>query len=189
MAGSLVKLHEKVWECVHYEKKVLLLQCVKQMFSGIDKAAILRSAVWVLFLVFFTYTPVIVALFVTDKDVLCTYYEMQKAPVSLLVNFGLLGMVVWDYFSVKPTMDIRVTICLFVGLLALFVIFFHANIMFTGTGKSYSDIINNDCLSFIAHFILLLAVGYLKYLSAKEPHEKAAIVVTPVCSETDHLDS
>lgn len=128
-----------------------------------------RALAWVLLLVIFTYTPIVAAAFMKEGDVLAEYFKSQHHAIALFVNIGLLGMVLIDYFSVYPTVDGRLAIILSVGVLALFVIYIHAGIVFYDKGSLYKGIINNRWLSVAAHIVLLLIVGFIKFLSLSKP--------------------
>ena len=124
---------------------------------------------WLGLLVIFTYTPIIAAIFVKNGNIVMEYFNMQHQAISLFVNMGLIGMVLIDYFTTSHSID-RYTMCLiFIGILALFVIYVHTGIIYNGKGGLYTRIINNKWLSFVAHVVLLFVVGIIKYLSMNKP--------------------
>lgn len=139
---------------------------------------ILKALMWLLLLVIFTYTPILVSLLLNNGSVMEAYFNSQHQAISLFINLGLLGMVLIDYFSVFPSIDGKMVVYLSIGVLALFVIYVHSGIIFYGNGYLYKGIINNQWLSVTAHIILLLIVLYIKYLSLSKPN--SYIVATSV---------
>lgn len=141
---------------------------------------IAKTVFWLMLLVLFTYTPLFAEMLKTEGNVLCVYYCMQKEGIALFVNIGLLGMVMIDYFGTKFDINGFRTSLLFLGIIAIFVIYFHSGIMNSNTGDEYVKIVNNNFMSIIAHIILLMIVGYFKFISLMKPVDERSYAATSV---------
>lgn len=141
---------------------------------------IARTLFWLLLLVLFTYTPIFAEMFKKGGDILCAYYMMQKENIALFVNIGILGMVIIDYFGTKLAINGFRTLLLFFGIVAIFVIYIHSGIMYSNAGNDYIKIVNNNCLSMIAHAVLLVIAGYFKYISLMKPKDERSYVATSI---------
>lgn len=141
---------------------------------------IAKTVFWLMLLVLFTYTPLFAEMLKTEGNVLCAYYCMQKEGIALFVNIGLLGMVMIDYFGTKFDINGFRTSLLFLGIIAIFVIYFHSGIMNSNTGDEYVKIVNNNFMSIISHIVLLMIVGYFKFISLMKPVDERSYAATSV---------
>ena len=156
------------------------MHVMRRMKNTDNRMAVLKTLSWVILLAIFTYTTLFAELFKSEGNVLCAYYKMQETEIALLVNLGILGMVMVDYFGTRLGIDGKKTLDVFIGIFAIFIVYIHSGIMSSGTGSSYICIVNNNFLSLVAHLVFLSIASYFKYLSLRKPKEERSFVATTV---------
>jgi len=78
---------------------------VPNWFRHIDLSSVGIAVTWTLFMSFFTYTCCWVALVSTKVPFLNVYSNSQASTISLIVNFGLVLMLVFDYMKSTATLE------------------------------------------------------------------------------------
>lgn len=139
-----------------------------------------KALAWLLLLVIFTYTPVLYALFLKESCLWTEYFTLQGGAFALFVNIGVLGMVMIDFFSVRPSLDASEAVLVFASIFFVFIIYFHSSMVLNGEVAVYKPIINNRWLSPVAHLCFLLIVWYFKFLSIRKPKDRPSIIATPI---------
>lgn len=154
---------------------VLIMGYISKTWSYICsiKRSLPLAFMWMLFMAFFTYTILFVALIEKDVDFASIFYNQQSSYISLFVNFGLVIMLVFDYASSHKTISLSSFILPFIAILLCIVIKGHCDCNMDGTLIKYIWPISYEPLSIIIYVVFLFLIFILKVIS-----------LTPETSET-----
>lgn len=124
------------------------------------------ALLWVCFIVFFTYTTLLVALVEEQTNFIDSFYQEQAKFVSLFVNFGIVFMLVFDVVNCKnSTIKSYEYILPFIAMLLCLIIMAHCKILNIGEGANYVYPINSRYLSIFAFVLYLFCIWFLKILT------------------------
>jgi hypothetical protein len=124
---------------------------------------------YVLLLVFFTYTTIMVEVLKDFHGIWDAYALNQASPFGLLTNFGLLMLMVIDYVSGKSKVEsyslMRMGLCFLVYI----IIFGHAKVVANPIEYSeYKTLLSFPSLFIFLHLLTLAYLVYIKYQTLKE---------------------
>lgn len=110
---------------------------------------------WVCFMMFFTFTDLVVASVYTDIEFQSVFRGLHIRGISLFVNFGLIIMLLFDYSVKYKTMSKEVVWTAILGLMLCISIYFHCRKV---TANAHSALIYPLCLDY---FSIILFVVFM----------------------------
>ncbi len=139
---------------------------------------IFTALLWVCFMIFFTYTTLIVALIETKTDFIKTFHNEQAGFISLFVNFGIIFMLVFDIVSVKGNRINKYDYILpFVAIAFCLIVLAHSRICNLNILGNYICLINSPYLSIIAFVLYILCIWLLKTMALLPPVDNVKKVI------------
>lgn len=133
---------------------------------------------WVLFMIFFTYTDIWVAMVSTDQTLAVEFRKLHIRSVSLLVNFGLVVMLCFDYTSKYKTLHRAFLWVVLAGMLLSLFIYLHCRSVTSGTHTTLCLPFNWENLSLILFVLLMTILFVLKTLVEFSPPLRVSEGVT-----------
>lgn len=135
-------------------------QCYYSICNNIH--AIFLACMWVIFMVFFTYTDLVYELFLDNGDFCNLFYKTQCEYVSLFVNVGIVIMLLFDNHVSNDKLHgvayylpiVAIVLCLFINA--------HCSLHIENELTKFVKPISWECLSIITHIIFLGLVFILK---------------------------
>ena len=117
------------------------------------------ALLWMGFMVFFTYTILLLAIVETDTNFKTVFYEQQSSYISLFVNCGLVLMLVLDYVNSHPR---SITPCSFVlpfiAIMLCLIIKAHCDSNLKDILGNYMWPISSENLSIVAYTLFLITI-------------------------------
>ena len=120
------------------------------------------SLSWLLLIIFFTYTTILAAIFLTEESFDTEYFSCQCMIISMIVNIGLMAMVVFDLMSAGKQLSNLDVFFLLVGICFAVGIYGHAGIMCNNSNGQYTFPLNWKGFSFVLHLLLFIILWRLK---------------------------
>lgn len=124
----------------------------------------LRSLFWVVLMVFFTYTPILISFLMVGDSVDAVYFENQSRRISLFINIGLIVMVFFDYFNSNGQVHLKseFVVLMLIGILLSIAIFFHSDVVYKNKLDRFVSPISWQGLSYLFHLLFLIILWILK---------------------------
>ena len=144
---------------IEYIKKHIVS---KMSYIRSNQRAIRMAASWLLFMLFFTYTSLIVELFEVEGDFLQLFYTEQRKYVSLFVNTGIVIMLLFDYSACEVSLSPKSYRLPFVAIVCCLALMAHCDLKMENQISQYRFPINLDYLSVIIYGFFVLLVYQLK---------------------------
>ncbi len=120
------------------------------------------SLSWLLLIIFFTYTTILAAIFLTGKSFDAEYFRCQSMIISMIVNIGLMAMVEFDLMAAGKQISHSNVFFLLVGICFAVGIYGHADIMCNKSDGQYTFPLNWNGFSFVLHLLLFIILWILK---------------------------
>lgn len=117
---------------------------------------------WVCFMVFFTYTDLLVAWVKREVVFLNFFNNAQCQYISLFVNFGLILMLVFDYVTAKQELTVYSYILPFISIGLCLVILGHARLFVRNELLQYKCPISWPYFSMSIYVVYLTTIYLLK---------------------------
>ena len=126
------------------------------------------SVLWLLLMILFTYTPLVAAGLKVNEVFADAYCNNQCAWIAMLVNFGLLLMVVFDYWGTgkQPTWNLYISSI--VGLAIAALICGHTGLYVQDELSDFKFPINDYRCAYVLHLIFFAILLYIKVKSMDE---------------------
>lgn len=132
---------------------------------------------WLSLIIFFTYTTVLSSAFIVNMSFFNEYFEYHNHLISMIVNFGLIVMVVFDFSSAGKQVSNTDLFLLSLGFICAVGIYGHSLIVCNDELDSYTFPLSNPNFSYILHAFILAIIWYLKVKSLSlEANSKSVIV-------------
>lgn len=125
----------------------------------------LLSLAWLLLMVFFTYTILIISAFDKDINFLNAYCTNQNSAISLLVNVGLILMLMFDCISNRIKASYNLFGLFLSATIVAICIFCWSGAYLDNSYSHYFFPINWIYLAYLLHIIFLILIFSLKYIS------------------------
>ena len=154
---------DKGTACPLFEKKMTDFLYGMENFVRKNKRYVL-SVLWLLLIVLFTYTPLVSAGLKVDVVFADTYCRNQYDWIAMFVNFGLLLMVVFDYWGTGKRPTTVLWAWSIVASAIVMAIFAHTGMYVRKELTAYVHPFSDYRLSYILH---LAFFGILLYIKIK----------------------
>ena len=139
---------------------------VMNVFTRKNKHYLL-SLLWLVLIIFFTYTSLIHEILKTDGLSVLEYCQAQHKGISMIVNFGLLAMVVFDYIGAAKKMSVSLVVGILIAAFLVFAMYTHTGIRLSNEILEYRYPICEDHLSMVLHIIFFVILLIIKIGSMK----------------------
>ncbi|ROT07336.1 hypothetical protein EEL33_07240 [Muribaculaceae bacterium Isolate-037 (Harlan)] len=158
--GKVLQVWRGICKFVNY----LYSMCIGNYISRVkaDPRSGKVALGWILFMIFFTYTDLVVALCSAGDTFKPAFQGMHIRMVSLLVNFGFVVMLLFDYSSKVQQLNRNyVWMSMFALFLAL-AMFLHCNVVENNEHSGYVFPLCWDAFSILLFVVFLGIVFVLK---------------------------
>lgn len=142
------------------------------MQNKIDWNNVGISCVWTLFMSFFTYTTMWKSLLSINTSVIDIFTSNQSLLVSLIVNFGIVLMLIFDYIRVTDSIKIQMFELFCIAVLFTILIYAHSIISVENRLNEFIFPISFKEFGFILHIIFLLLICGMKFVVISEEENK-----------------
>lgn len=142
------------------------------MQNKIDWNNVGISCVWTLFMSFFTYTTMWTSLLSINTSVIDIFTSNQSLLVSLIVNFGIVLMLIFDYIRVTDSIKIQMFELFCIAVLFTILIYAHSIISVENRLNEFIFPISFKEFGFILHIIFLLLICGMKFVVISEEENK-----------------
>jgi len=122
----------------------------------------LLALLWVLFLVIFTYTPILLSAALIDGSFSQTYFSNQSHFIAFLVNIGLVLMLFFDFHVSRKTAHNFFIWLMLLGILFSAIIYGHSRIAITNQLEKFVFPFGWQGVSFVFHSLFLVILVFLK---------------------------
>lgn len=119
---------------------------------------------WVCFMIFFTYTDLLVAIVSKDMTFASEFQSLHIRSVSLFVNIGLIIMLLFDYSAKNTNFHKSIVWSIMAGLLLSLSIYIHCGKVVTNAHSSLYFPLCWDDFSILLFVILLALLFVIKTL-------------------------
>lgn len=130
----------------------------------IDWSNVGMAIVWTLFMSFFTYTECWVALVSANVSFFEVFGNSQSIIISLIVNFGLVLMLVFDYTTSANTSKKWMFSLFGVAMMMTVMVYAHSFIMVQQRLDEFLMPISKPYFGFALHLIFLLLLCSMKFV-------------------------
>lgn len=127
-----------------------------------DPYPILVALFWVCMMFLFTYTELVVALCKTGDTFTPTFRSLHIRSISLLVNFGLIIMLLYDYTTKRDHIHKMWLWTIVLGLFLVMSIYFHCQKVSSGKHTELIPPLNWDGFGLVLFIIFLIMIFILK---------------------------
>lgn len=117
---------------------------------------------WVCFMIFFTYTDLLVACVSNDLTLATEFQRMHIRSVSLFVNFGLIIMLLFDYSTKNKDINRTLVWVIIGGLLLSLSIYVHCGKVAANTHSSLCFPLSWDNFSMLLFVFLMILLFVVK---------------------------
>lgn len=138
---------------------------------------ILLSLAWLLLMVFFTYTILIVNALDINVNFLDSYCKNQHSAISMLVNIGLLVMTMFDCISSKVQSSYKMFIWVMTGVAVSICIYGWSEAYLMGSYQHYTFPINWKYLPYCLHCLFFVVLFCLKYYSLSGVTDEGDLII------------
>lgn len=121
------------------------------------------ALMWVGFMIFFTYTDVIMAFIKVTVDSVDCYSANQCRQIAMFVNFGLVAMLAFDYGSTDKPLRSKDFILPFISIALSIIILGHSYLVNTDRYQNYIYPLNIKEFGLYIHGLFILSLFKLKY--------------------------
>lgn len=124
--------------------------------------AIFLAFVWILFMFFFTYTPLFAELMKVDGHFSQVFYKGQSSYLALYVNIGLVLMLLFDNHAVNKRFEGAVYYIPIIGLVFALLLMGHCNLVLTHQHENYIYPLSEKHLSYLIYIAFLILLFMMK---------------------------
>lgn len=117
---------------------------------------------WVCFMIFFTYTDLLVASVSNNLSLTNEFQKLHIRSVSLFVNFGLIIMLLFDYSAKNKNISNPLLWTIIIGLFLCLSIYFHCCKVMNNTHTDLYFPLNWENLSLLLFVILMIFLFIIK---------------------------
>lgn len=124
----------------------------------------LKALLWVAFILFFTFTDLVVAAALDGVSFNDLFYASQTASIALIVNLGLVVMLVVDLQISTPRHPSRKLLyCVMFAMLLAVLIYLHVKANLAHSLDRFIPLISDPTLSITMFGVYILTITYIKY--------------------------
>lgn len=144
------------------------MEMIRKMFAFcksyllVNRKALLLGLMWMGFIVFFSYTSLLVELTKANGDFLNLFYNEQSKYIALFVNVGIVIMLLFDNWGAEHRHNSYAFYISIFAIVLCLIIMAHCDLNISNRLQNYKKPISCECLSVIIHGLFLLLVYILK---------------------------
>lgn len=119
------------------------------------------SVLWLILIVLFTYTSLVHEFLKKEGLSIEEYCNNQHCGISMIVNLGLLGMVVFDYIGAAKRITNGLVVKILFATFLIYSMYVHTGILLSGSIEDYKYPLCEKWLSIVLHaffFVILLII-------------------------------
>lgn len=130
------------------------------------RTSLFLALAWVLFMMFFTYTALVVELLKIDGNFVGLFYGEQSRYIALFVNIGLVVMLLFDnHVSLGKKLHGAFYYVPIIGIILSILLMTHCRLVVAEAHKIFVKPISREELSFVIYGFLMLVIYLLKVKS------------------------
>lgn len=119
---------------------------------------------WTLFMSFFTYTSLWIDVLSVNTSILNTFPVRQSSLAALIVNFGIVIMLIFDYIKSSEVLHKKMFILFGVSMFLTIVSYAHSVIAIKNILEMFIPPFSYKSFGFIIHILFLVTMCGMKYV-------------------------